>query len=150
MPLTGERFGDYLVDTAPKVVVVGEEARLLLHIGNIKTGKTAPSDLDIVVEFLDPDTGVVLGSYETVPWTEVPAGRAIAGFEIGDYLMLEGYVFDKPGRYPIRVKMLGQEAEYDIKVVEEFKGGFSIDPMIVGIIIVVVIALIAVVYLRRR
>lgn len=127
-----------MVDTVPKAAVVGEEARIIIHLGNIKTGGPVPTDLDITVEFLE--SGDVVESCKAEP----------GGPEPGDYTTPIGHVYTEPGRYKIRVRMLGEEADFEIKVVEQFEMSGLMIWSAVGVVIVMVIAIVAVVRFLRR
>ncbi|MEM1524799.1 MAG: hypothetical protein QW372_05885 [Nitrososphaerales archaeon] len=117
MPLTGKWIDDYLVDTTTKIIGVREEAKIIIHLGNMKYAGFAPSDLNIIVEFIDSNSNKVIGSYRALSWAENPE---IYGNGPGYYKTQSGPLFNETGIYKVRVKIIDiGEAEFEISVVEK-------------------------------
>jgi len=117
MPLTGKWIGDYLVETTTKAVEVGEEVKVMIHLGNMKLAGFAPHDLNITVEFLQPDGNLSFGRYEAQSWATLPE---LYGQGPGYYKASSGPVFNEPGRYILRVRISGQgEADFEMNVIEQ-------------------------------
>jgi hypothetical protein len=136
MPLTGKWIGDYLVDPT-SLVQVREEAKITIHLGNLKLGGFAPPDLNITVEFLEPNSNVSLGRYEALSWADLPE---LYGLGPGYYRTPRAPVFDKPGIYSLLVRIEHQgEADFELKVVGQ-SGGISslIENMVRAVVVAVV------------
>jgi hypothetical protein len=135
MPLTGKWIGDYLVDPT-SLVHVGEEAKITIHLGNLKLGGFAPPDLNITVEFLEPNN-VSLGRYEALSWADLPELYELGP---GYYRTPRAPVLDKLGAYSLLVSIERQgEADFELKVVEESGGISSLIEMMVRAVVVAVV-----------
>lgn len=147
MPLTGKWIGDYLVDPT-RVVQVREEAKVTIHLGNMKLAGFAPPDLNVTVEFLELDSNVSLGRYEALSWANLPE---LYGLGPGYYRTPRGPVFDKPGGYNLRVSIAGQgEADFELQVVEQSRANPSLIENMIRAVVVGVIGGYVLFHLWRR
>jgi hypothetical protein len=147
MPLTGKWIGDYLVNPS-SVVQTREEAKITIHLGNMKLGGFAPPDLNITVEFLEPNSNVSLGRYEALSWANLPE---LYGLGPGYYKTPRAPVFDKPGIYNLRVRIEHQgEADFELKVVEQSGATPSLIENMIRAVVVGVIGGYVLFHLWRR